>query len=110
MSNNNYIGALISWIWSIGLAIFNVIVFIQYLNQDISLLTISGILNIIDIVFFSKGKGLAICVPIFIGAWIAIKNIWSAMCLALLMENVLSFVFGIVLLIYTYSKINKNNK
>ena len=110
MANNNYIGTLISWIWSIGLAIFNVIVFIQYLNQDISLLTISGILNIIDIIFFSKGKGLSICVPIFIGTWIAVKDIWAAVCLALLMENVLSFVFGIILMIYTYNRIKQIQK
>lgn len=104
MSNNLKIilSFVISWGWSISLGIFNIIVFIQFLDHDVSLIGISGILNIIDIILFSKGKGLSIILPIFLGALIAIKDFWTALCLSLIIENIFSFIFGTGIMIYGF--------
>ncbi len=93
---------IFSWVWSIGLAIFNVVVFIMYFNNELSsqILTISGILNIIDLIFFSRGKGCLPVIFLFLGSLIAIKDIWKSLCFALIIENIFSLTFGIILLIF----------
>ena len=101
---NNYTGMIVSWTWSIILLIFNIVTFVFYFNGNNMLLTISGILNIIDTILFSKGKGLIATIFIFIGALFIIKNVWYSLCFALLIENTIASIIGIFVLIYANYK------
>ena len=91
---------IINFLISLGLIIFNIYVFIQYMNGDTSLFTLSAILNILEIVFISRGKGTSLLIPLCIGSIIATKNIWNGICLALLLENVISYFLGIIYIVF----------
>ena len=94
---------------SIPLAIFNIYVLIKCLNGDISLLTLSGIINLIDFIF-TGGKALFFLIFLSIFTIIKTSNFWIGLCYALLIENTIVSVYGLITMLLSAIGIitNKN--
>lgn len=84
----------------LGIVIFNIYVFIKVRNGNTSLLTLCGIINVIDMFFhitYKNGKALFLLIPLFIYNSIKYKSVWIGICLALLLENILAYIFSVIL-------------
>lgn len=81
-------------ILSIVLLILNVICFFKLMNCDYSLLTLCTIFNIIDLLL-NGGKGFVVLIPLGIFNFIYHKDLWLAIKLSLLYEQILVCIFMI---------------
>lgn len=102
---------ILSNIIPLGIIIFNIYVFIKFRNGDTSLLTLCGIINIIDMFFCittRNGKAILLLIPLCIYNSVKYKSVWTGICLALLLENILAYIFYIIpfLLILAFKKNN----
>ena len=95
------VGVVINII-SIFLVILNIYVFIQYKNGNTDYLTLTGILNLIDLFFLSAGKGFFFSIFCILIALFHTKNIWVGICLGLCFENIIMYILGILYLLFIF--------
>lgn len=86
---------ILSNLFSLVLLILNIICFINIINHNNSMLLLCTILNIIDLII-TGGKGFVILIPFILFNFIYHKNLWLAIQLSLLYENILCYIFVLI--------------
>lgn len=112
MGKKNTIAFIVINIIEFIVFIINLIAIIFYFNNKTTdLFTLCGIINIIDILFLSQGKGLPFAIALSIGSSIVFKNLWLGICFGTILESLFTFIFGMIFYIFAFiaSKKSENN-